>query len=370
MGVILFIVVAILYVISGYHLVTVYYRSQGIRTSGIKTNNDYARLCYITMKQPGYWIFNIANVITLFGMAMGTMIVMTDFLDSLPIPSSHPTVKRAILQALITAICLLLCLLKDPSLLVGVSSFGLIALVVSLIILFVYGVVEYGFKFESSFWYPREGRILSNLGVFVNSLAFSLMCLSQVKHLKRSYRSTITRTISLSVFTMAVIYLLIGIVFLMIYKTDDGIADNILRAIPDDSIWNMIISVLMVVTCMGSFPLYLGPIHELFDGRCGAVKTGKYFISTPVYVWLRVIEVVAISVLAFLFDNFRAVLNFIGSSTAILVCNILPALIHFLFLRKTLNKLWIVVDWLIIIVMAVVMVICTSISFKELMDTL
>ena len=109
---------------------------------------------------------------------------------------------------------------------------------------------------------------------------------------------------------MAVIYLLIGIVFLMIYKTDDGIADNILRAIPDDSIWNMIISVLMVVTCMGSFPLYLGPIHELFDGRCGAVKTGKYFISTPVYVWLRVIEVVAISVLAFLFDNFRAVLNF------------------------------------------------------------
>ena len=109
---------------------------------------------------------------------------------------------------------------------------------------------------------------------------------------------------------MAVIYLLIGIVFLMIYKTDDGIADNILRAIPDDSIWNMIISVLMVVTCMGSFPLYLDPIHELFDGRCGAVKTGKYFISTPVYVWLRVIEVVSISVLAFLFDNFRAVLNF------------------------------------------------------------
>lgn len=27
------------------------------------------------MKQPGYWIFNIANVITLFGMAMGTMVL-------------------------------------------------------------------------------------------------------------------------------------------------------------------------------------------------------------------------------------------------------------------------------------------------------
>ena len=109
---------------------------------------------------------------------------------------------------------------------------------------------------------------------------------------------------------MALIYMAIGVIFLMIYKTEDGIADNILRAIPNDSVWNMIISVLMVVTCMGSFPLYLGPIHELFDGRCGAVKTGKYFITTPVYVWLRVVEVGAISVLAFLFDNFRAVLNF------------------------------------------------------------
>lgn len=109
---------------------------------------------------------------------------------------------------------------------------------------------------------------------------------------------------------MALIYVAIGVIFLMIYKTEDGIADNILRAIPNDSVWNMIISVLMVVTCMGSFPLYLGPIHELFDGRCGAVKAGKYFISTPVYVWLRVVEVCAISVLAFLFDNFRAVLNF------------------------------------------------------------
>ena len=68
----------------------------------------------------------------------------------------------------------------SPSLLVGVSSFGLIALVVSLLILFFYGVAAYGFKFESSFWFPQRGHVLSNLGVFINSLAFSLMCLSQV----------------------------------------------------------------------------------------------------------------------------------------------------------------------------------------------
>ena len=116
---------------------------------------------------------------------------MTDFLSSLPLPIENPTLKRGIFQAILTILCLLFCLLKDPSyfslsyhithsLLVGISSFGLVALIISLIILFVYGVIEYGFKFDSSFWFPRPNSILNNLGVFINSLAFSLMCLSQV----------------------------------------------------------------------------------------------------------------------------------------------------------------------------------------------
>ena len=105
---------------------------------------------------------------------------MTDFVDGLPVKSAHPTFKRAILQAFITIIALILCLLKDPSLLVGVSSFGLVALVISLIILFIYGMATYGFNFDSSFWFPRPNGILNNLGVFIKSLAFSLMCLSQV----------------------------------------------------------------------------------------------------------------------------------------------------------------------------------------------
>lgn len=109
---------------------------------------------------------------------------------------------------------------------------------------------------------------------------------------------------------MAVIYILIGIIFLSLYKTDNGVPGNILGAIPSNSIWNMIISVLMVVTCMGSFPLYLGPIHELFDGRCGKVKTGKYFIKNGNYVTFRIVEVLAISVFAFVFDDFKSVLNF------------------------------------------------------------
>lgn len=105
---------------------------------------------------------------------------MTDFLDSLPIPSDHPQLKRFLFQTVLTVLAIVLCLLKDPSLLVGVSSFGLLALVVSLVILFIYGVAVYGFTFDASFWFPRKGHILDNLGVYINSLAFSEMLLSQV----------------------------------------------------------------------------------------------------------------------------------------------------------------------------------------------
>lgn len=120
---------------------------------------------------------------------------------------------------------------------------------------------------------------------------------------------------------MAIIYVFIGIVFLSLYKTDHGVPGNILGAIPSDSIWNMIISVLMVVTCMGSFPLYLGPIHELFDGRYGKVITGKYFIKNSNYVSFRVVEVLAISVFAFVFDDFKSVLNF---NILLMIWNAIP----------------------------------------------
>ena len=109
---------------------------------------------------------------------------------------------------------------------------------------------------------------------------------------------------------MTCIYIAIGIIFLSLYKTDQGVPGNILSAIPSESVWNMIISVLMVVTCMGSFPLYLGPIHELVDGRCGAVTSNRFFITNQNYILFRVVEVLAISTLGFVFDDFKAVLNF------------------------------------------------------------
>ena len=128
--------------------------------------------------------------------------------------------------------------------------------------------------------------------------------------MKKAYHKRITSTISVSVMVMGLIYIAIGIVFLSLYKTDNGVPGNILGAIPSSSIWNMIISVLMVVTCIGSFPLYLGPVNELFDGKCGKVKTNKYFITSRNFVVFRVVEILVISVISALLPFFSDVLSF------------------------------------------------------------
>ena len=118
---------------------------------------------------------------------------MTDFITAIPIQIYNEGVHRFICQFILTVIVVILTLLKDPSyipfrkltislysLLVGVSSFGMIAMVVSLVILFVYGLSTTSFSFKTEYLYPSSlSSFLENLGLFVHSLAFILFLLSQ-----------------------------------------------------------------------------------------------------------------------------------------------------------------------------------------------
>lgn len=118
---------------------------------------------------------------TLYGASIGTMVVMTDFLSSLPIMTSHPTEKRYLMQSILTIIAIVLCLLKDPSLVVSISSLGLVALVVSYVLLFIYCFTSSRLNWETSYLYPLSARdFLNNFGVFAYSLGFTLYLFSQL----------------------------------------------------------------------------------------------------------------------------------------------------------------------------------------------
>lgn len=104
---------------------------------------------------------------------------MTDFMCKLPFQIGSERVNCLIMQAFLTIIVLVLTLLKDPSLLVGVSSMGMIAMVLSLVILFIFGLVNTSWNFKTEYLYPSSlSGFLGNLGLFVHSLAFILFLLS------------------------------------------------------------------------------------------------------------------------------------------------------------------------------------------------
>ena len=106
---------------------------------------------------------------------------MTDFLQSLPILNDYPFIKKLISQILLAIVAIILCMLKDPSLLVGISSVGLAALILSYILLFYYGITNSHFSFDSSYLWPKSiMHLLNNFGIFIYSLGFTLFLLSQV----------------------------------------------------------------------------------------------------------------------------------------------------------------------------------------------
>ena len=107
-------------------------------------------MCYHYFGKFGYWLILLSTLITLWGSDMGTMILMTDFLTALPFFKNMSSSKylQRLLPTIILFVCSwLTCILKNPrfdlyslfiiSLLAGVSSLGLFALIAAFVVLLV-----------------------------------------------------------------------------------------------------------------------------------------------------------------------------------------------------------------------------------------
>ena len=120
---------------------------------------------------------------------------------------------------------------------------------------------------------------------------------------------------------MAVIYAFMGVVFLLLFVDPTGyIRDNILLSFPEDSILNIIVDIFMVITTIGSVPLYISPLSEQveanfgedcrIDSFLGEFTSNKYFVTNKKCVIFRVVMVCAISLVGYIFPFFNDVLSF------------------------------------------------------------
>ena len=85
---------------------------------------------------------------------------------------------------------------------------------------------------------------------------------------------------------------------------------NVLASIPEGNWVSIVISILMVITCIGGYPLYMGPIHEVVESGMGAPTTNAYFITSKNFIIFRTIEILLISLVAVLLPFFSDILSF------------------------------------------------------------
>ena len=149
---------------------------------------------------------------------------------------------------------------------------------------------------------------------------------------------------------------------------DVGVKENILNSLPEGS-WVVIpTKLLMAVTVIGSFPLWMEPVNEMIEGHWGPITKGKVFITNPVYIFLRIFEIVAISLVAWYVPQFNDILSVFGNFSDNITTFILPALMHLYIFRKQ-NSCGIkFLDWFALIFSTVLMVVCTYFSVKALIE--
>ena len=166
---------------------------------------------------------------------------------------------------------------------------------------------------------------------------------------------------------MAVIYSIVGITIAGLYK-GVGVKENILNSLPEGS-WVVIpTKLLMAITVIGGFPLWMEPANEIIEGHWGPCTKGKCFITNPVYIIFRIFEIICMSLIAWFIPQFNDILSVVGNFSDNITTFIFPALMHLVVFKKKASCGIKSLDWFALIFSTTLMVVCTYFSVKALIE--
>ncbi|OAO12029.1 Transmembrane amino acid transporter protein [Blastocystis sp. ATCC 50177/Nand II] len=330
-------------------------------------DNDYTILCYHYFGKAGYWLVLICTLITLWGSDMGTMILMTDFLSDLP-PFNRigsASTRRILPTIILLFFCWITSILKNPTLLVSVSSLGLFALVIAFIVCLIDGGVRFGISWDKSVLFPQSLMgILSTLGIIINAFGFML------NNMKSQAKPKVKKNITGSLSLLGLIYLVTGIVLFLMYRSDPRhVQEAVIFNMKKDSLPFILVSITMVLTLLGSFPLLLLPCFEIMEAN-HEKKENRLFVTDGYRFWTRTAQVVIITLIGYFIPVFSSINAIIGSLTGVIVSQLVPAFLHLKAIGSK-KGMWLVIeDWIVIVVFIGVMIICTGSSVVDLINKL
>ena len=110
------------------------------------------------------------------------------------------------------------------------------------------------------------------------------------------------------------------------------------------------------------------PVNEMVEGHWGPCTKGKYFISNPTYIVFRIVEIILISLVAWFVPQFSDILSVVGNFSDNITTFIFPAWMHLVIFKKQNSCGMKSLDWFALIFSTILMVVCTVVSVKTLID--
>ncbi|OAO14008.1 hypothetical protein AV274_4300, partial [Blastocystis sp. ATCC 50177/Nand II] len=264
--------------------------------------SDFASITYNILGPKGYYVFVVIYLVTIWGVQVGTLISIVDFICKLPITVGFlgdPSTKRFFFHIISSVICLLFVLLKDISPIIAVASLSIFALLISFVILLVYGFIHYGLTFKTSMLAPVSfGALFASMGVPSFSLGFNFSYMSFFKQVKPSLKNQTKKALTPIIAVITICLLLFPLLALMsFYSSPAGIKQDILLSIPETHPISIIISIMMFLSCLFTYPIYSPPLNEILEETVKNKKSVGIFVADSTRLTYRILQTIGISIM-------------------------------------------------------------------------
>ncbi|KAK8805875.1 hypothetical protein WA158_002531 [Blastocystis sp. Blastoise] len=220
------------------------------------SQDPYADLISRAFPKYGKWLLNFCYVVTLYGAAVAYVITWDKLLSGFDWESMGLSfLSNSIVWAVIFFIIACpLSLIHSLSSLGIVSQIGNVVLALSVIIVIIYGGVTYGFHYDNAMWLPRNPLSIANIfGVLCFSLGVAFIGASS--HASMAKKTHFFPVLIISLVTCICFYYIFGSLSVFFYSADSEIHGLILENIPSSSIYYVIASIGLALTCILSYPI-------------------------------------------------------------------------------------------------------------------
>lgn len=339
------------------------------RHTGFKTSNLLAEICYQAFGKWGCYILEATVSLTMLGVGVVYITTSADLISHLPwdkAGSDFLYTNKAMFVLFIGILLIPLVLLRDCASLSFASMLGNVAIIGSLIIVFVYGLVNNDFSHMHDIPYVHTSvSALSNLFgtlIFSYGIIFNLMPVLQDMRDKKQFPLAMNGSLG----TAATLYIIVTISLCVIYNNvPSGIAGNIIQNLDSHNPCYYVSTILVSLMCIFSFPLAVCPAVQILEPKPRDDDCG-FFTKTPGRILLRVVVLIIDCGLGALIPSFNIAVTLIGDITLTFGTFILPPVLYLKMKGHEMTKFQIGVEIFFIILGVATMIFATVNSILSL----